>query len=220
MLMTRTKPLVWSFTLLKTYRDICPYQAYRRYVKKDIPFVPTEAMEYGNDVHSAMEMRVGGNKPLPDGMQQYEPIAAAFDGRNAVVEQKLGVTVAGKSCDFFASDVWGRGKLDLTLVQDETAYLADYKTGNPREDPFELEVQAVLLHAKHPQLTKIIGQYYWLKENRIGPPHDLSNTNKTWTEICRLMTSILNETEWEKRRNPLCGYCNVYDCEYNRNANR
>lgn len=217
------RPLVWSFTLLHTYRDICPHQAAQRFIFKTVPFVETEAMRWGNEVHTAMEHRLGG-KPLPLKMQDWEKFAKPFDGKDVKPEQKLGVTMEGQSCDFFAKNVWGRGKLDVPLVQSERAYLADWKTGNSKyENPFELKVQAVLLHARNPQLKEIKGQYIWLKENRPGKLYDLSDTRSTWNEIgttYRQMATDRQAGHFEKRRGPLCAFCPVFDCEHNTNPDR
>lgn len=213
------KPLVWSYTLLHTYRSICAHQAFRRFLLKDIPFQETLAMKRGNEVHSAMEYRVSGGKPLPADMRQWEPLAAAFDGKGAKVENWVGITIEGKACDSRAGNVWGRGKIDLYIVKDTTAFLLDYKTGKVREEPFELEVQSVFLHAKFPQLKKIMGQYAWLAENRIGKMYDLSNTAETWQTICATVRAIQSNRRpdgFDKKQSGLCGWCPVTDCEYNR----
>src|ERR1700731_4111958 len=142
---SREKPLVYSYSLLNTYESVCPHQAYRKYVKKDLKFVESEAMRWGNEVHSALEYRLGG-KPLPPNMQQWEPIMAAFDGRGAVAEQKLGINKLAKPCGFFDDGVWFRGKIDVTLIDGTTAVIADHKTGASNyESPFELETNALLL---------------------------------------------------------------------------
>lgn len=210
------KPLVFSYSLLNTYTSVCPHQAFRRYVKKDLKYVETPAMKWGNDVHSAMEYRLGG-KPLPPEMQQWEPIIAAFDGRRATAEQKLGIAITGKPVGFFDEEVWFRGKIDVTIIEDTTALIADYKTGNSAyESSFELETNALLLHAKHPHLKRIIGFYIWLKESRVGQVHDLSNTQATWQKVNDLagrFEADKTSGRWEKRKSGLCGYCSVGDCE-------
>ena len=213
------RPIVWSYTMLNTYRSICPHQAAERFVYKRVPFKETPQVKRGNAVHSAMEYRIRGGKPLPVDMHQYEPFAAVFDGRPAQVEQWLGVTREGKACDSRSVAVWGRGKLDLHLVNGDTAYLLDHKTGKVREDPFELEVQAVLLHAKYPDLKRIVGQYLWLSEMRTGQMHDLSQTNKTWNEISWIASAIevdRKAQKWEKRQGPLCSWCPCVECEFNK----
>ena len=211
------RPFVGTFTILNTYRN-CPHQMFRRYVLKDQPYVETPEMKWGNEVHSAFEYRCGSGKPLPQNMMQWEQFAKPFDGQMPLVEQKLGISAEGRTIGYWDSGVWFRGKADLAIVKNDTAYLADWKTGKSSyEDPFELETNAVLLHAKRPHLKKIVGVYVWLKENRVSQLYDLSDTRRTWNEICRLMAEILERRksgEFEKKKSGLCGYCSVEDCEH------
>src|SRR5216684_7202977 len=92
---TSLAKVVYSFTSLNCYDSICPYQFMRRYVAKDVPWVETTAMAKGNAIHSAFEMRIGGGKPLPDGMQQWEYFCMPFDNSGALVERKLAVNAEG-----------------------------------------------------------------------------------------------------------------------------
>jgi hypothetical protein len=210
------RPLVGTFTMLSTYKN-CPHQAYRRYIKKDQKYVETPQMKFGNDVHSAFEYRVGSGKPLPLEMQEWECFAQPFDAHKVQVEQKLGIAANGHSVGVWDGSVWFRGKADVTVIKDETAYINDWKTGKSSyEDPFELETNAVLLHAKFPHLKTIVGSYCWLKEKRLSQMYDLSDTRKTWGTICKLMAEILAKRdtgEFEKTKSGLCGYCSVQDCE-------
>jgi hypothetical protein len=209
----KPKPFVYSYTLLNNYANVCPHQTYRRYVKKDQPFVETEAMRWGNKVHEALEYRLGG-KPLPPDMQQWEPIVAAFDGRGATAEQKLGIRRDGKPCGFFDDGVFFRGKIDVALINGSTAYILDWKSGKSNyESAFEIETNALLLHCLHPHLKKIVGAYAWLKENQLGQLHDLSDTNGTWQRVMELVDQFEADNTWEKRKSGLCGFCSVEDCE-------
>lgn len=209
------KPLVYSFTLLKT-ADSCMYKCYRMYVKKDVPFFETPEMKWGSAVHTAMEHRLGG-KPLPHNMIHWEPIVAAYAARQAQPERKLGVDRAGKAVGFFGDGVFLRGKIDVTMMHGTAAFLPDYKTGGSKyEDSFELEIQAVLLHAAHPHLTRIAGQYVWMKENRMGQVYDLSDTRSTWAKVHNKVEAIegaVASGDWPKNKTPLCGYCPISDCE-------
>jgi hypothetical protein len=211
------RPFVGTYTNLNGYKN-CPHQFYRRYVIKDQKYVETPEMKWGNDVHSAFERRVGQGKVLPDNMRQWEHFAAPFDSKPAVVEQKLGISANGHAVGYWDGSVWFRGKADLAIVKDEVAYINDWKTGKSSyEDPFELATNAVLIHAKHPHLKKIVGSYTWLKENRVSHMYDLSDTRSTWNEICRLMAEIIKKREtgeFEKKQSGLCGYCSVGDCEH------
>jgi len=217
------RPLVWSFSLLHAFRDICAHQAEARYVTKTIKFQETPQTKWGNEVHSAFEHRIGGNKPLPLEMQPWEKYAKGFDGRGAVAEQWFYVDTDGRACERFDNSKFGHGKLDLTIVNIETAYIGDWKTGKSAyEDPFELEVGAVLLHARYPKLKKIVGQYFWLAEDRPSKLYDLSDTAKTWREICSIMNTVYNYRklgEYPKKTSGLCGWCQRYDCSENPQRN-
>lgn len=230
------RPLVYTYTILNAYRNVCPHQMFRRYIARDQQYVETPEMKWGNQVHSAFEFRIGGGKPLPDGMQHWEKFAASFDPpnrryekiqegeRRTAVEQKLAVTKDAKPCDYWAKDVWLRGKLDLTVIEGDKAYLADWKTGKSSyEDPFELEVGAVLLKLNKKHLTRIVGNYVWLKEDRVGQQYDLSNFRKTWDAINGLVALIEADRArlpaeggqaFEKKQSGLCGWCSVSDCEH------
>lgn len=213
------KPLTLTFTILNTY-DICPHQMYRRYIRKDLPFIETPEMKWGNDVHSALEYRMGG-KPLPANMQHWEPIAAAIAERKPRTEQQLAVTHHGTPADYWDKKTppFFRGKNDITLMNGTKALLIDWKTGGSKyEKSFELETNAMLIHAHNPHLTEISGCFAWLKENRMGDIHPLTDTRSTFATVHNKAEEIADRmamNEWEKRKGPLCGFCNVFDCENN-----
>ena len=211
------RPFVGTYTNLNSYAN-CGHSFFRRYIKKDQPYVESKEMKWGNDVHAAFEYRVGGKKPLPAEMEQWETFAAAFDAHKPRVEQKLGITSDGSTCDFWASNVWFRGKVDLTIIDGAKCYIADWKTGSSRfEDPFELETGAMLVKARYPEVTTFFGNYIWLKENRVGQQYNLSDVNGTFREVHSRMAEIAEDraaNTWEKKPSGLCGYCSVKDCEH------
>lgn len=211
---------VWSYSFLNVY-DRCPKQAAAMYVERNYPKdAVNEAMDWGNVVHSAMEVRINDGVPLPTNMLDYEKyvhhieaVASDFGANELTAEVKLGVTKDYKPCDFFDKErVWGRGKLDLVLRAGNSAILPDWKTGKPREDPMELKVNAVLLQAWYPEITDIFGMYVWLKEDRIGEPHDLSDTASTREWINETMRKAEASNFWVPKRNALCGWCNLTAC--------
>lgn len=218
------RPLVWSYSMLHAFRDICPHQGEARYITKTIKFVETDAIRQGNAVHTAFEHRIGGGKPLPLELQALEKFAKPFDGKDAKTEQWFQIDRSGNACARFAKDKFGHGKIDCYVLQGDSAYIADWKTGSSKyEDPFELEIQALLLKAKFPHLKTICGVYVWLKEGRFSKPYDLSDTAKTWEEVCSVMRGIENWRklgEYPKKTSGLCGWCQRWDCENNSNPDK
>ena len=215
--------ITYTYTNLNTYENICPHQFFRRYLVRDIPYKETKEMKFGNDVHTAFELRIGGKKLLPVEMQQWEGFATPFDRLQPKCEQKVGMMENGQPCDFWDKKVFIRGKLDVVLQNNTKAYMVDWKTGKTREDPFELEVGAMMLRAQHPELTSIQGQYCWLKENQLGKMYDLSDVPATIKKVGGIVRKIEADRksgEFAKRPSGLCPWCDVYDCEYNRNPNK
>lgn len=210
---------VLSYTFLNTY-EICPKQAFHRYVSKDAPFVGSDASRWGDKVHKAMEKRLAHPvEPLPSEMSKWEPLVKPLEALGPRAEMKLGMRRDGSPTGFFDSDVWLRGKADVVIVYDSAALLLDWKTGKRREDPKELEVQAVLLASLHsPPLEKITGRYVWLQDNALGKPHDVSNVGETLELLQDKAAEIeANHAKgyWPKKQGPLCAYCPVKSCEFN-----
>lgn len=209
---------VASFSFFSKW-DTCIHQAYRIYIAKDLPKErKTIEQLRGTEVHDCLARRITESKALPDDMP-YEHLVEPLVRYGATAEQKLGVTREGAPCDFFAGNVFLRGVLDAPIVAGEHALLIDWKTGKPREEPFELEVGACLLQAKYPHVRKITGRYAWLREGRLGKEHDCSDTLRTWNQVCARMSNVeaaLAADDFPKTPGPLCGWCSVKDCEHNR----
>lgn len=211
---------VASHTFLRDW-DNCPHKTYRRFIKKDLPkFVGTAATKWGDEVHTAFEVRIKHGTAFPQGMERFEAIAAPLVAAGARAEKMLGITEDGRQCDFFAPDVWLRGKIDATVFkkQWEIAAIFDWKSGKRREEKDELEVHGVLLKAWQPTVQKITAHYVWLQDNEVGKAYDVSNTEAKLADIRSVMNTVRNCMEIEnfpKRRNPLCGWCEVLDCENN-----
>ena len=216
---------VASYTFLNTW-DICNHQAFRKFIAKDLPKEPqSPEMIYGNDVHDAMEKRLDRKAPLPlvDRFAAYEPFVKPLlpfvEKGQLVAEQKLGMDANGAAVGFWDGSTWLRGKLDAPVVNGTTALLLDWKTGKAREDPYELEIGALLLQAKYPCVTTVLGRYVWLKEMRLGETHDCSDTRRTFESVHKTMDEVGHAIKMDvfpKKQGPLCGWCPVLDCQHNR----
>ena len=207
----------WSHSFLSNLAN-CPHKAFRRYVARDLPREPpSDDMSDGIKAHQAFQAYLGGDDTALGA--DWKPLADPLRGMGAIAEMKMGITREGRGCDFWSAEAWGRGSADAVVLRAPVALLVDWKTGKVREDPRELATHALLLKARHPELAHIKGCYAWLKENRLGPVYDLSNTNRAWSAVCTLMNDAAQyeaEQEWPKTPNALCGWCPVKDCEHNR----
>lgn len=213
-----SKPLVWSYSFLSTY-DRCPRQAEARYITKELPYTESPEAAHGNKVHKVYEdaLKLKQFPPVPYeyGVKYFHDIYA-LPCTELMAEQQLGVTRDWKPTGFFGNDVWGRGKLDVTaILNTTTAILFDWKTGNSAyEDPFELEVQAVLLKAKYPELETIKGCYIYLKDDRYGKVHDLSSKIERTKETIEGIMRTVGKGLFYAKKNPLCSWCALTSCKH------
>jgi len=193
---------VYSYTFLNCF-EICPKQAFHRFVLRDIKFTPTEAITWGVTVHDAMDKRIGKGVPLPAECARYEYYAVVLVPLKPQTEMKLAIKKDGSPCSFFDDDVWLRGKADVAIKQAPAAMIADWKTGKRREDSYELELHGLMLKAAWPEIEKITGHYVWLADGVVGRPHDLSNFGETWDDLLETTDEIemcFKRGEWRTKQ--------------------
>lgn len=207
----------------------CPHQAFHVYVAKSVPWVSTPEKEWGNTVHKAMENRIKHGSPLPDGLEDCERVAESFHALSKLVpvqaELSLAMTAQGTPCDYEdKTSGWFRGKIDTAVFNTPKthAWIVDWKTGNVREEPFELECGALLLKVHYPQLETVTVQYYWMKTAQEGLRYTIREHANTFDRLHRLRSEAegylnasygTNGLSWPKRKSPLCDWCAVKSCE-------
>jgi hypothetical protein len=208
----------WSYSLLADFAN-CPRKAYHKFFARDLPREPpSAAMAKGTAVHTLMEeffARRTTTTPLPEKWYEFAKPMMEVGGR---AEVKLGMDEAGGPAEFFKNP-WGRGVIDVLIIHGPVAVIFDWKTGKTREDPRELHCHALLLKANYPDVQQITGAYIWLKEDRKGKSYDLSDTSRVYyanRESVRQMESCQERGLWPETPNPLCGWCPVKQCKFNR----
>jgi len=218
---------ILSYTFLSAFEN-CPHKAWHRHVLKDLPFQSTPELEYGRDVHDALEHRLTRGTAIEPELaaktRHYCDLIERVQGSDAPVriEHFVGIMQDGFPCAWDHSGCWFRGKADVAIIG-KTGWLIDWKTGKKREDPFELECQAMLLAAHYPGVVKWEGEYFWLKEEHpyglrhtLDPMRTLQRVKALYTEVVKYAQA---QQEWPKRKNPLCGWCDVISCENNKKRN-
>jgi len=222
----RLPPL--SYTHLSAFMT-CPHRYYRGYVLKDLPRgEPTEALKEGREGHQAFEDRLAKNRPLPEPLRAAEPLCASLATMPQYrVEYFIGIFPDGQPCRWDNKACWFRGKADFVAWSPAGAWFVDWKFGKVPmrweqgrplgEDPFELECQAMLQHAHHPVAT-YVGEYFQPKTGRSGMRHTLDPvaTRRRVQELDNKMRAMNERDEWPKTPGPLCGWCDVRDCEHRR----
>jgi hypothetical protein len=154
----------WSYSALTAF-ETCPRRYYLTKVAKKVVEPQTEATIWGNTVHKALELRLTQRKPLPTGMDQWEPLVESIVGKGGKVEaeQKMGLDKRFMPTGFFSKDVWVRGITDVTVVKNDKAFIGDWKTGKPTPESSQLMLTAAMVMAHKPYVQKVVNAFIWLK---------------------------------------------------------
>lgn len=217
--------MVWSFSSLKTFQQ-CPRKYYHTKIAKDIVEPDTQATLYGKSVHSAAEEYIRDNKPLP---KKYSYMQVILDQLNGLegekhCEVRLGLRKDLTACEFDASDVWWHGIADLVVINEakQLAYSVDYKTSKSARfaDVKQLDLVAVGVFAKFPQIKRVKSALLFVVSNEmVKAEHHVEMVPKyieaPARDVARIEAAISNNV-WNPVQGPLCKFCPVKYCEYNR----
>jgi CRISPR/Cas system-associated exonuclease Cas4 (RecB family) len=217
--------IVWSFSSLKTFQQ-CPKKYYHTKIAKDIKEPDTKATLYGKQMHTVAEEFIRDGKPIPETFEYLVPTLeelAAIPGEK-LCEVKLGLTRDLKPCDFSAPDVWWHGIADLVIINEEKelAYSIDYKTSkNARyADKKQLDLVAAAIFAKFPKVKKIKSALMFVVSKEFVKAEHTYDKRVHYIEqvtpdVERIEAAIRTDV-WNPIEGPLCRFCAVKQCEYNR----
>lgn len=217
--------IVWSFSSLKTFQQ-CPRKYYHTKIAKDIKEPDTKATLYGKAAHTVAEKFVRDGVSAPEAFAYMEPTLDVLNNipGEKMCEIKLGLTKDLEACDFDAADVWWHGIADFVSVDRETglAYSVDYKTSkNARyADPKQLDLVACGLFAKFPEIQRVksallfvVSKEFVKKEHHRERMQDY--ILQPAKDVARIEAALDNGV-WNPVTGPLCKFCPVKHCEYNR----
>ena len=220
--------MIFSYTLIDTFHNVCPRQAYERWWNK-LPSPDSPESLAGKRVHKELERRLSFREPMLFEMRELEPICAAIEARGVVqTEKKLAVARDLTSTGFFDGDVYLRGVLDVLLVPGRSAFVVDWKTGKNREaskEPLQLMLSAAYVFAEYPDVGAVTALNVYTKTAQMGQAHSWSRAELP--TIWRTLLPLVHEIEqaemdgpsaFKERPGALCGYCPVKNCQHNRSA--
>jgi len=212
----------WSYSALKQYTN-CPKQYQEMRVLKNYTVKETEAIIYGKAVHEALELYVKEDKPLPKNYLRFKPMVDTLINikGDKYPEYEMALTHAKLPCDFHSEDRWVRGIADLVIVDGDTAYVIDYKTGSNRyPDPKQLRLMSLMLFTHFPDVQRVKGGLLFVMKNSfITEEYLRKEMDKSWgmfeQSLKRLETSYESDV-WQANPTPLCKWCSVVTCDFNK----
>ena len=180
-------------------------------------------MLYGTDVHAALEDYVKDGTPLAKNYERFkdmvDPLAEMAGTKYP--EYRMALTGDRAPCAFDSVDYWVRGIADLLVVDGDTAFIVDYKTGsNKYPDPKQLQLMALMAFEHFPEVIHIkAGLFFVMHNHFVTSEYHRVNKDKFWADfqptLERLSASFKNDL-WQANPTPLCGWCPVHTCDFYR----
>ena len=171
--MSNVMPL--SFSRLSTFEQ-CPAQFDYLYVSKRVQSTTNEAADYGDRVHKVLEAYGRGTLDTgaltEEGSSTLKQWGGVVDkitsrGGDKYFEHQMAVNRQLQPVDWFAKDVWIRSIADVLIVDGDTAYCLDYKTGKVKDNPTQLQLFAAMVMWHFPQVNTVKTSFVWLKFNEV-----------------------------------------------------
>jgi len=217
--------IIWSYSSLKTFQQ-CPKKYYHTKVAKDIKEPDTQATLYGKQAHTVAEEHVRDGAPVPPA---FDYMKGTLDALNKIegekhCEVKLGLTKDLQACDFSAKNVWWHGIADLVVLNKDKglAHSVDYKTSKSARyaDVKQLDLVAVGIFAKFPEIQRVkSGLVFVVSKEFVRAEHHREMVpkymEKPAQDVARIEAALQNGV-WNPVQGPLCRFCAVKQCEYNR----
>jgi len=212
----------WSFSSLKDFVG-CPRRYYEVKVCNNFEQKMTHALSYGKEVHSALEKYVRDGEELPENYQRFKSMVDELQNipGQKMVEHEMALRRDKSPCSFNDKNRWVRGIADLLIVHNDTAYVVDYKTGKANyPDLDQLKLMALMVFAHFPEVREVKGALIFILKNRlVSEDYKRDHMDSLWavfeSKVIRLEQAFENN-EWTPNPTPLCGYCPVTTCEFNR----
>lgn len=216
--------VTWSHSSLKDYEG-CARRYHAVKILKLHPFQETEATRYGTQLHLAAEEYVRDGKPLPP---EFEFIKGTLDALLAkpgrkLAEQKMALDEKLNPVGWFDKTVWVRGIADLLILDDDnlTAWVVDYKTGNNKyPDRDQLKLMSLMVFKHYPHIREVKSALLFVvKEDMVKHNMSIEEADAEWWKYRERVGRIAASMEadvWNPNRTPLCGYCPVQSCEFNK----
>ena len=147
----------------------CPESYRREKLAKDVPYLETEATLWGGRIHDACERFVKGEavdlQPLM--MTDLEPVLTYlrdFPADHKAVEQEWAFNTKGEICAFNDPDAMFGGYTDFEAVRGNKGWVVDHKSGKRHSKYEQVELYALSLWLRFPEVNEVNVGYLWLKE--------------------------------------------------------
>jgi hypothetical protein len=213
--MSKLMPL--SFSRLSTFEQ-CEAKFDYLYVSKKVKDTGGEATQYGERVHAVLEAigqgrEVGTDPESQDTRERWGVLVDKILAQpgEKYFEYQMAVNRELQPVDWFAGDVWLRSIADVLIVNGETAYCCDYKTGKVKDNPSQLQLFAAMVMWHFPQVQKVKTSFIWLAHNdTTNATYERRFLSALWGALEPRFVKVQDTVDvdvFTPKPSALCGWC-------------
>jgi len=206
-----------SPTSLATYLT-CPRQFDAKYISKTVVFQPSNASQYGDRLHKAIEYRIKQGLDLPEEFKHLEAYCAQVIASPGTkhVEVSLPMNKDWSPCKWYGR--YCGGKADLVTVNGANAAVCDWKSGKVKDDMLQLNMLTMGVFAHFPAVMRVNAGLVFFQS---GDVIQFSARRERF-QIPDLIRDLAkyeaaqDAGNYPPKKNGLCReWCDVLDCENN-----
>lgn len=196
----------------------CPRAYHEQYVLKSVKFKPSAALDRGNKIHAALEASLKTGAPVPDDIWLPDGLMDSLRDSGAVAEAPLAVDSQWQQVEFFSKHPLLRGKIDVLSIDGDGrgVEMIDWKTGKYRPDETQADIYAALIRAVviKPALPV---KFTWVYvEPSVKKHHSIMVDTGASSRVRSSIETIYRASRFDERPSPLCKWCDVLACKFNR----
>lgn len=201
-----------SYSTIDMYKK-CPYNYYRQKIVKDIKKTYTKQKDDGISSHKSIEDRLLVGTPLPEKLNNLEKTCKTIEtyGDELFVEKIISLDVNLDLCDDWDYNRWLTSILDVLVIDNNKAYVIDWKTGNYWKDNLQMLIAAHNILHTMPKVDTVLTSVRWLKTGQENKQNFKRSQARIITTEIRAMVGKIDDSidadEWPCKKSGLCPYC-------------
>lgn len=204
-----------SYSSLSTFKN-CPRAYHERFVLKTVKFETSPALERGRGIHTALEAALKTGAPIPDDVWLPDGLMEGLRASGAIAEAPLAVDGQWQQVEFFSKHPLLRGKIDVLSISGDGVEMIDWKTGKYRPDELQADIYAGLIRA----VTENHGlpvKFSWVYvEPHVKRHHSIMVDTGATSRVKSAIETLHKVDRFDERPSPLCKWCAVVACKFNR----
>tara|TARA_B110000858_G_scaffold119295_1_gene136236 strand:+ start:31 stop:717 length:687 start_codon:yes stop_codon:yes gene_type:complete len=211
-----------SYSRLSTFEQ-CQAKFDYLYVSKTVKDQGNEVSAYGNRVHEVLELYGKDELPTPLGLeakqtlQKWGGLVDKIKSKRGekYYEYQMAIDKGRVPTGWYDGDAYFRSIADVLVVDGDTAYCLDYKTGKVKDNPTQLQLFAAMVFAHFPNVQEVKTSFIWLKFDQVDNTiYKRDHLEALWNGLqprLDMVKEVVDLGYFKTKPSGLCPWCPAQD---------